>query len=170
MIDARADGFAEANRIPLAEHVERYFAHCEHAGQADKTISEKRRYLTRLLDDLGAERLSGLTPDAVEGRLRTMRESGLSARTVNFMRQAVVALMNWAQRTGRVERNPLGVICRLDESRNRRRVRRPLTEDELARLLGVAEPRGRAAWYLAAVLAGLRKGDLKPLEWRDLDF
>ena len=49
-------------------------------------------------------------------------------------------------------------------------MRRPLTDDELARLLAVAEPRGRKPWYLAAVLAGLRKGDLQRLCWCDIDF
>lgn len=38
-------------------------------------------------------------------------------------------------------------------------MRRPLTDDELARLLEVAEPAGRKAWCMAAALAGLRNGD-----------
>ena len=38
------------------------------------------------------------------------------------------------------------------------------------RLLDVAESRGRKAWYLAAALAGLRRGDLKRLTWADVDF
>ena len=37
-------------------------------------------------------------------------------------------------------------------------------------MLAVAETRGRAAWYLAAALAGLRKGDMQRLTWADVDF
>ncbi len=62
------------------------------------------------------------------------------------------------------------MVPKQDEQRDRRRVRRPLTDDELARLLQIARERGREAWYLAAALAGLRKGDLQRLVWGDIDF
>ena len=66
--------------------------------------------------------------------------------------------------------NPLKAVAKADEARDRRRVRRALDDDELARLLAVAGDRGRRAWYLAAALAGLRKGDLRRLTWADVDF
>ena len=40
----------------------------------------------------------------------------------------------------------------------------------MTRLLAVAHERGRDSWYLAAALAGLRKGDMQRLEWRDVNF
>ncbi len=36
------------------------------------------------------------------------------------------------------------------------------------RLLAVARERGRDAWYLAAALAGLRKGDFQRQTWGDM--
>ena len=45
-----------------------------------------------------------------------------------------------------------------------------LTGDELRWLLAVAEQRGRKLWYLAAVLAGLRKSELGKLRWTDIDL
>lgn len=95
---------------------------------------------------------------------------GLSTRTANYRRQVVVAFVSWCKRTGRVESNPLSIVSKLDEERDRRRVRRPLTEDELARLLGMARLQGRAAWYLAAIWTGLRKSELAGLTWADVDF
>ena len=106
----------------------------------------------------------------MEGHLQDLRDKGLSARTANFARQIAVAFMGWSVRTGRAESNPLKVVVKLDERKDRRRVRRPLTDNELARLLEVAEPKGRKAWYMAAALAGLRKGDLARLRWADIDF
>ena len=49
-------------------------------------------------------------------------------------------------------------------------MRRPLTDAELAGLLAVARDRGRDAWYLAAALAGLRKGDMQRLTWAGVNF
>ncbi len=118
----------------------------------------------------GITRLSELTADALESYLRGIRERGLSARTANFARQIAVAFMSWCVKTGRADANVLTVVPKLDESADRRRVRRPLTDEELSRLLAVAEDRGRKAWYLAAVLAGLRLGDLKRLTWGDVDI
>ena len=61
------------------------------------------------------------------------------------------------------------VLTRLVEDCDRRRIRRPLNNDELARLLTVAEAHGRKAWYLAAALAGLRRSELRKLTWADVD-
>lgn len=99
-----------------------------------------------------------------------MKDSGLSARSLNFARGIAVAFVQWLVKTGKAETNPLRIVPKQDESRDRRRVRRPLTDDELSRLLNVAREHGREAWYLAAALAGLRKGDLQRLTWTDVDF
>ena len=119
---------------------------------------------------MGAARLADLDADALERHLHLLRESGLSARSVNFARQIAVAFASWAVKQGRLKSNPLRVVPKLDETRDRRRIRRPLSDDELARLLAVARERGREVWYLTAALAGLRKSDLSRLTWADVDF
>ena len=170
VVDATKDRYAIEGRKPLADHVRDYIAHCRHAGYAKKHVDEKVRHLDRTLDATGATRLGDLTPDALESHLRAMRETGLSARTVNFARQIAVAFMSWCVKTGRAESNRLSVVPKLDEGKDRRRVRRPLTDAELARLLAVADDHGRKAWYMAAAMAGLRRGDLERLTWADVDF
>lgn len=45
-----------------------------------------------------------------------------------------------------------------------------MTDDEISRLLAVAGEHDRRAWYLAAALADLRRGDLERLTWADVDF
>ncbi|MFC1782011.1 tyrosine-type recombinase/integrase [Planctomycetota bacterium] len=170
VIDARKDKFAVENRKPLTEHIRDYIGHCRHAGHAEKHIEEKVRHLKRMREGIRAARFSDLTADSLENHLRNMREDGLSARTVNFCRQITVAFMNWCKQTGRIESNPLTVVAKMDERKDRRRIRRPLTDEELSRLLTVAEPKGRKARYLAAAWAGLRKGDLQRLIWADIDF
>jgi len=170
VIDATKDRFAIEERKRLSDHVADYIAHCRHIGQATRHIDQKQQHLVRLQEATGATRLSDLCADTLERHLRTIREKDLSARSVNFARQIAVAFMSWAVKTGRAAKNPLTVVPKLDEQRDRRRVRRPLTDDEMASLLAVSEPVGRKAWYMAAALAGLRKGDLTRLIWADIDF
>jgi len=102
--------------------------------------------------------------------MTALKTRKLAARSVNFARQIAVAFYGWCVRTGRAESNPLRVVPKQDEARDRRRVRRPLTDDEMTRLLSVARERGRDSWYLAAALAGLRKGDMQRLTWGDVNF
>lgn len=154
-------GFGVEGRRPLAEHVADYLEYCVQVDQAAKNIEEKRRHLARLIAMTDATRISDLTAERLQRCMARLRDSGLSARTANFARQAAVAFMSWALKVGRVESNRLRVVPKYDESRDRRRIRRPLTEDELSRLLAVAQDRGRRAWYLAAALAGLQRGDLR---------
>ena len=71
---------------------------------------------------------------------------------------------------GRLGSNPVALIPKLDEARDRRKIRRPLTDDELSRLMAVGEQRGRKLWYLLAARQGLRRGDLVRLTWADVDF
>ncbi len=170
VIDARKDKYATEGRKLLTDHVSDYIMHCRRAGQDTRHVDQKKTHLYRLMDTTGATRLTDLTADALERHMAVLLNDGLSARTANFARQIAVAFSTWCVRTGRSESNPLKVVPKQDETKDRRLVRRPLTDDELARLLSVAQDHGRKAWYLTAVLAGLRKGDLQRLRWCDIDF
>ena len=170
IVDPRQDRCCEANRLPLADHVAAYITHCRQSGQAEKHVQEKERHLKSLLHVTKVTRLSELTAETLEKHMWALKADGKAPRTRNFARQIAVAFMNWCKNTNRVEINPLTVVARQDERQDRRRVRRPLNDDEVAALLDVAAQRGRRAWYMTAVLAGLRLGDLRRLTWGAIDF
>jgi integrase len=79
-----------------------------------------------------------LKPDAVEGCLQALAERGLSARSQNGYLQAVKGMLNWAVRNRKLPYNPLSCVPSRPEI-EKRRVRRALTEDEIARLLVTAQ-------------------------------
>ena len=62
--------------------------------------------------------------------------------------------------------NPLHSVELVQTRGRERRVRRALTDDEVGRLLRASE-RHRPV-YLAALLTGLRRGELKALQWGDV--
>ena len=170
LIDPRTDRFATEGRKPLIEHVDAYLVHFRTAGRAQQSQGEVAQQLRAIVDGSGARTLAELTPDALERHLFQRKSDGLSARTVNRTRAIALAFANWSVKTGRLQSNPLGVVPKLDETTDRRRVRRPLAADELQRLLDVARDHGREAWYLAAFFAGLRRSDMRRLQWVDVDL
>lgn len=170
VIDARQDRFFEAERQPLAKHVDEYLEHCRGKGLKKHTVKCKEAHLRWIMRTTGASRLSDLTLDSVERQLAAIRTEGMAARSVNTRRESLRAFGNWCRKTSRLSTHPLELLPKVNEHGDRRRIRRPLADDELARLLDVAEQRGRRAWYLTAALAGLRRSELIRLTWASVDL
>ena len=170
VIDARTDRYATENAKPLQRHIDDYLAHLRHAGHSALTLRDATAHLGWMVQESGASRLPDLTLDAVERALGTLQARNLSARSVNHHGGSVRAFLSWALKSGRIEGNPLRFLPRQNEAIDRRRVRRALTEDEVARLLTVARERGRLAWYLLALYGGLRLSELRKLTWDAVDL
>jgi integrase len=169
VVDPRQDRFAEENRKPLAQHIREYLQHCRGRGVSAKLIRDRQMHLEWILAETRASRLSDLTLEPVERVLMSYWKLGRSPRTVNTRRESLRAFASWCRKTGRTESNQLELLTKLDENSDRRYIRRPLTDDELERLLEVAAERGRRTWYLAAALAGLRRSELIRLTWGSVD-
>ncbi len=171
LLDVSAETRQSEARRPLAEHLSDYLADCKRAGLAKASTSQKRSHLTGWIESQSLRLLADLTADAMTRHLEARQiERDTSARTWNFIRQNAVAFANWCVKQGRLAQNPLEAVPKRDEQADRRKVRRPLTADELARLFDVANQCGRLEWYACAYYAGLRKGDLRRLCWSDVDF
>ncbi|MEL6312170.1 MAG: site-specific integrase, partial [Pseudomonadota bacterium] len=169
-IDDRLDRITKAGRRHIAEHIDAYITDARNPGRAPRRMQQVAKHLKRFIAGTGFERLADLDADRLSAYMSTMRAEGKASATIGHARESIVAFANWCCRTGKLETNPVGFVPRLDVSRHRLRVRRALSDDEMASLIAVAREHGREAWYLAAALAGLRKGDLQRLTWTDVDF
>ncbi len=90
----------------------------------------------------------------------------LAAKTLNHYLDSMNALLNWMRRQGRVLANPLQCVGKVSVQGREKVCRRALTDAEVNRLLSVA---GRyRTVYLAALLTGLRRGELRQLVWGDV--
>ncbi len=171
LLDVEAEQRQAAASRPIGDHLSDYLADCKRAGLAKHNIDQKRSHLAGWIESQSLRLLADLTPEALTRHLEARQiERDTSARTWNFIRQNAVAFVNWCVKQGRSARNPLEAVPKQDERADRRKVRRPLTGDELARLFEVARERGRLEWYACAYYAGLRKGDLRRLRWSDVNF
>ena len=170
VIDANTDRYAAEGRRPIGEHVAEFIADCRERGQADRYVQQKEAKLGQLVASSGASRLTDLTADRIDGFLVGLREDGLSARSVNHARAIVASFMTWCVRRRQLLASPMVAVGKQRERPADRRSRRALTDEEIQRLLEVAEDRGRAEWYLTALLSGLRRGEMLNLRWADIDW
>lgn len=179
VIDAKSERIAAAAQRPIKELLEDYLEHCKHAGQVKDHVACKRTHLLSAVQHIGCARLQDLDATSVERFLQHLLTLGKAPRTVNVCRSALLSFMNWCESSGLVAENQLRRLPIQEIAGKRRRVRRGLTHDELAKLLETASDQdtrngdrwgSRAAVYCTAAFTGLRRNELRHLRWDDVDF
>jgi len=109
--------------------------------------------------------LSAITPDSLIGFLAELKRQGASPKTQNEYWNAARGFCNWCVRTRRLAGNPLSIVAKTEHTEQTFR-RRALTVEKADRLLKAAGPRRLV--YLAALRTGLRRNELRTLQWGDL--
>ena len=158
---------------PIGKHTKDYLAHLAAKTVRSKQVSSRhvmhvRKHLARLVRECPLRTLRDVDRHGVrrwmEKTAQTARDPQdpkslpLSARTINMHRAAIVAFCNWCVAEGRLAANPLAGLSKTQETEPARK-RRPLTEDEIGRLLKTA--RERPLRDALTVRRGKNKG--KPL-------
>jgi len=120
-----------------------------------------------IIPAIGCIKLGKLTPAHVQHLYREMQDRGLSARTVRYTHAVLRRALKQAKRWGMVDRN---VAEDVDPPRLKRDEIQPLDREQTCRLLGAAEGDRLHAFYVVAVTAGLRPGEMLALRWSDVDL
>ncbi len=166
---------AQHARRPIAEVLADFRGHLEGAGCSRDHISTTVNECRVMAEECGFACLADVEPVRVEARLAGLIRAGRSPNTRNRWLASIRELLNWAMARGMVATNPLKVIARLNEGKDRRRISRALTEAEFWRLIDVTarQPRGgplRSLYYLIAGRAGLRWREIRRLRWSHVVF
>jgi integrase len=120
----------------------------------------------RLVPDLGARKLAEVQRVDLQRLVGRMQASGKSPSTIRNTINAARALYRWAVRDDLLQHDPTNNLD-LPAVRGRRdRIASPLEADALLTALPEAE---RPLWT-TALYAGLRRGELRALDWSDVDF
>jgi integrase len=120
-----------------------------------------------LAPGLGHLPLATLSPADVQAFLNAKAMSGLSPRTVGYLRSVLRGALGHAERTDLVTRN----VARLARPPRipRRRVS-PLSVEEVRTFLALIAGDRLEALYLVALGVGLRQGEILGLRWSDVDL
>lgn len=127
------------------------------------------QYVVRvhLAPGLGDRPLAALSPADVQAFLNAKSSSGLSPRTVGYLRGVLRSALGHAERTDLVTRN----VARLARPPRipRRRVA-PLSVEQVRTFLAAIVGDRLEALYLVALGVGLRQGEILGLRWSDVDL
>jgi integrase len=170
------DRYLEYASLPLAEHVQHWFASLENAGASERRRKDLRERIDKVIETTGWKRLADITPDSA---LQVLRELGVSAQTRNHYQQHIKQFVRWCV-PDRLPSNPLTKLKRVNVKTDRRHDRRALTDDEAKRLLTKTtasqlvrfglEGESRAMLYELALATGFRRGELRSLTHESFDF
>ncbi len=179
VIDARADRIAGEGRRPIRAHLNDFIACLSAKGVTPKQIGQLRTRIERVLTATAAATVNDITPYGVQTAIGTSRGDGASVQTCNHTLRAVKQLTRWLLRDGRVAIDPILHLKTSNAGTDRGYERRALDEDELCRLVGVAESGpavlampgvDRAMAYRLAVGTGFRLSELKSLTPNSFDL
>jgi integrase len=111
--------------------------------------------------------LAKLTVQDVRGFVNTKRDSGLSARTVQYCHAILRKALNVALKDQLLARNVASLV---DPPRVAAKEVQPLTPQEARQFLESVQTDPLAALFTVAVSLGIRQGEALALRWRDVDL
>jgi integrase/recombinase XerD len=131
----------DEGRRPVPEHLEDFRLDLIARGDTARHVKNTVSAIKRLLSDAQVEMIGDISPDKVQAAVGRIRAKGRSARTCNHALEAVNSFTRWLADSGRLKDYPAGLrkVVSYPEKSDRRRVRRPLSVEEMTQLLETTE-------------------------------
>ena len=151
---------------PLQAHIDTYVADLERAGRTEHYHGVVRARLLAMAHGCGWETLRALTPDSLTAFLVGLRRQRCEVRTVNDYLAMAKRFCRWCIETRRLAGNPLASVRKTASDRDGTNDKSALTPEQAVSLIEASRHHGLL--YLVALRTGLRRGELRDLQWGDL--
>jgi integrase len=154
------------NDYPVSQLRMAFLKRCEQELRP-RTLDRYRASLDQVLGWLGVVKVRQIETAGVLGFREHRLLQGVSPRTVNHDVTILGAMLRWGVEQGLIGSHPLRGIKPLLHDHPKEG--RPLTDDEVHRLLDLSLSPWRDIWY-ALLVTGMRKDELANLRFSDIDW
>ena len=162
------EGMLDPSKASLGDYLQDWLRDVVRHRVATRTFERYESVLRcHVIPQLGGVRLAALRPDQVQRRYGEMLDQGMSPATVQKTHGALHSALRHAVRMRMIPRNPSDDLVL---PKIRRPEIKPLSEEEIARMLAVAEGTNVGAALLTLLTTGMRRGEVLALRWEDVDF
>lgn len=169
LVQVQAGGGVPPTRLKLEDYLEQWLRDYAAGALAPSTLLSYTRIIRgHIIPALGKIPLSRLTPQAIQWYLSQTSSRGLSSTTALYHYRVLHEALRHAVRWGILIRNPVEFV----NPPRRRRLEMQVWDEEQVRLF-LAEAKRSSLYhslYLAAILTGMRQGELLGLRWKDVNF
>src|SRR5690606_80217 len=179
-IDPTLETITVAGKRPIADHLAEYESHLQSKGNSADYLKQASAMICKAIDACGWKAITDISAARFTQHLNAIKAAGKSARTVNAHRMAVRGFTRWLTIEPRIKGDPLLNVPKLNEATDRKRVRRALSDEEIALLIDSAEASGverygldgqaRAMLYRTALGTGFRLNELQSLTPRSFNL
>jgi len=160
---AASPTLTHATTKPLDQYIDQYVKDLEGRGNAERYIYCVEHRLATLQKECGWNTASDISALSFE---RWRNDKATSAKTRNDYLQAARGFVRWMVDHDFMASDPLSKVGKVKSNGTFAHERRALTDDEIVRLLAVAD--WRRPLYITAIFSGLRRGELEALTWGDV--
>lgn len=156
------------SKLALAEYLISWLDDAHKHQIAHSTWKRYRALATlHIIPVIGQIPLRKIVPSDIQSVLTVMREAGQSPRSQQQARALLSVALGEAEANEYIPNNP---VKKVRIPVNKHREIKPLTIEEVRRLLGTYRDTPSAARLHVALLCGLRQGEALGLRWQDIDL
>lgn len=156
----------DAEKVTVASYVERWLEDAADSLAPATYTKYSQNVRLRITPHIGSVRLVKLTPAHIRSWVRELSKT-LKAGSVRHALATLRIALNQALSDGLIDKSPAVGVKPPKATKEEMRC---LSEEEAARLIEVVRGTRYEAYYLTALKAGLRQGELGGLFWEDIDL
>jgi len=173
------DPFEEHRKRPLKQHLIDFVGYLKNKGNGRGYVNTTRQRIRAILEGCKFDRMDQISASRVQAFLSDLRRSGRSAASSNHYLRAIKMFTRWLVKDRRSPDDPLVHLSQMNVDADRRRIRRPLSMEEFARLLKSAESGppiqripgpDRVVLYILGVYTGYRRNEIGSVTRQSFDF